>query len=1041
MKQFLKKILKRKSRNQGNSYIMVVATISFLAVLVAAILVAVALIYRLKAYDINSRDNFYYLEQAMDEIYAGVGADAMLHLNAAYEDTVEVLVYFDPDTQSYVTMDTETANKRLKSSFISRVKSDSNYDNADSIKSHLLTFLSYPHTDYNGVLVNDEGVQVYVDNVAKTDDEVTIVNLILKREAAYSTINTRKPVAGSEGQDTFVQSITTDLAITKPEFDVNFNSISAELNSLYPFAVVADSGIEVNGSGTKVNIVGDVYAASDFYNKDYNITDTGHDNYIPKDTDKDKIKYASVNSYDDDRMKDCNGIDEKSMYSGIYVNGADVLITSSKLIVPGSIAAMNAANVTITSPGTGSATTTAADVWADSIVLGGYSVKTSAASDDLKGSVINMRAHAYISDDLEVNATGSEFVLTGQYYGYNYASIDNRTYTDEFLKAASGRTFVDNTPNTIKDGATIAGQAHYNSSAIIVNGQNSVLDLSGVSDMYIAGQAYVELSKETKVNEVTVSYTDGTVKDATAEDITVEQSTYEYNSLGEAEDDKGNTVKDDDGNTVYDNYTDTNDWVIWKTNESDLSKNIVLATVPKTVSYDTLSDSGNWKRVRVSYKGVTYEGYMRKGLENKSTIQDYRTGEAISVKSNQLAYIPNWAVHDGADGLYVTLPESVQNLDIFKDNWKVVSKIPVIRSVISGKTYYFFDFSSAVKLADGTDISADDKAAMNKFIASYADLFTVDEITGKSEGATNGLTDITDYDYFKIKMLNVGTTTVQDGKTSVSFADVYSNSAISILQDAKITIRADSKSIRPLLTVAKDINTSIEEKNRFVGEGETGDSTIALPDSVDAEGNPYGYADTAGSLATSVTTKLQSQYKEMKWLLTNRSHNAADVAEAHDMAESDITPINHFFYINKVDKKKVYTTIGGYKVYISDEDLTIKDKDAMGIIICKGDVTFDTDVESFNGLVVAGGKIIINHSMTLAANEQIVKKTLEQCDDSRQYKGSDDISEVCDLFQQFVSSYSETEVKDEIATDSMKSISAVQFEDILGFKNWKKNVD
>ena len=61
------KIKKRQKKNQGNSFIVVVATLSFLAVLTAALLVAVALCYRLKAYDINAKDNFYYLEQAMDE--------------------------------------------------------------------------------------------------------------------------------------------------------------------------------------------------------------------------------------------------------------------------------------------------------------------------------------------------------------------------------------------------------------------------------------------------------------------------------------------------------------------------------------------------------------------------------------------------------------------------------------------------------------------------------------------------------------------------------------------------------------------------------------------------------------------------------------------------------------------------------------------------------------------------------------------------------------------------------------------------------------
>ena len=54
----LKKIKKHKN-NQGNTFIMVIVTLSFLAVLTSALLVAIALCYKLKALDINSRDNFY----------------------------------------------------------------------------------------------------------------------------------------------------------------------------------------------------------------------------------------------------------------------------------------------------------------------------------------------------------------------------------------------------------------------------------------------------------------------------------------------------------------------------------------------------------------------------------------------------------------------------------------------------------------------------------------------------------------------------------------------------------------------------------------------------------------------------------------------------------------------------------------------------------------------------------------------------------------------------------------------------------------------
>jgi len=168
------------------------------------------------------------------------------------------------------------------------------------------------------------------------------------------------------------------------------------------------------------------------------------------------------------------------------------------------------------------------------------------------------------------------------------------------------------------------------------------------------------------------------------------------------------------------------------------------------------------------------------------------------------------------------------------------------------------------------------------------------------------------------------------------------------------------------------------------------------------------------------------------------------------MNESDITPINHFFYFNKLDKTENILLDSGYKVWMSDEDIEINADDfakgdVKGLVLCKGDVTFDATVKSFEGLIVSGGKIIVNQTMNFSANEEIIKSILRECDESQKYKGTLENARnhfnVCEMFQQYQSFYvPETETGD-IKTESMKSISAVQFEDILSFQNWKKNVD
>ena len=59
---------------------LVIVALGFVGVLTGSLLMAVAYAYRQKLYDYNAKSNFYYLEQAMDEVYAGVGSKTMEYI-------------------------------------------------------------------------------------------------------------------------------------------------------------------------------------------------------------------------------------------------------------------------------------------------------------------------------------------------------------------------------------------------------------------------------------------------------------------------------------------------------------------------------------------------------------------------------------------------------------------------------------------------------------------------------------------------------------------------------------------------------------------------------------------------------------------------------------------------------------------------------------------------------------------------------------------------------------------------------------------------
>ena len=86
MKKLISKI-KNKINNSGSSLVLVIVALAFVGILTGALLTAVAYVYRLKLYDYNAKSNFYYLEQAMDEVYSGLGSQTMIDMQ---EDIVKL---------------------------------------------------------------------------------------------------------------------------------------------------------------------------------------------------------------------------------------------------------------------------------------------------------------------------------------------------------------------------------------------------------------------------------------------------------------------------------------------------------------------------------------------------------------------------------------------------------------------------------------------------------------------------------------------------------------------------------------------------------------------------------------------------------------------------------------------------------------------------------------------------------------------------------------------------------------------------------------
>lgn len=1000
----IKKLLK-KLNNQGSSVVMVVAALGFIGIIVGALLMAAGYTYKQKLQDLNARDNFYYVEQAMNEIYAGVGSKTAANMQEAYIYTIENMVYFDLQTGTYKNRTDEEANRMFKEKFMELLSSNPDFVN-DAVADSLSKYIT------NSSVVLDAS-RLYVERV-DADNDTKIESIIIKNVTLTRTANYNR----SQANGAYTQRLSTDIVIGEPDFNVAFNSSMSSYSNLFQFATVADMGIEINQTaGNSLTIAGNVYAGADYYNKKYNestykegVNDgskTFAGTYSGEEvsynhgsvTSKQYVEgtspvntyfnsYSTLNDPENPGFSEYyDGVNQRSAYSGIYVNGSTVSILADTVIVPGTIAVMNSANLSIY--GKSGTATSESEIWTDNIILDGTCRKTTTTLTsgqqqiNYQGATALLRANVFVKDDTEINATGATFQLKGSYYGYGDSTAKDER---DFIPTVLTENFqIENADGTVEN------RGHYNSSAIIVNGEHSLLNLEDTNTIYLAGRSYIELSKQ------------------------VEQSVADET--------------DEDGNP--------------------------MTVIRQTYTYTPMSE----------------DNLLTSAVNDTVYIRDYKTGESISLKSNQKAYIP--VMYTGVptlDSIYTNpsaspvscyqakLHPALKDTPLFDKyfpdmpfvsidgNGTRSTKIPCVMQLVSGKKYYYIDFETAYKLLEAYNYSAirsydspEEYAA--SFIKDYVAVLN-GTFSPEDENYAGYLVDIRDFEDFEAGDILLPE---MDNGLNINPVNVYSSGAIT------------SKNGTSFDMITKNSQTDIN--------------------SLLSSQNVTQSAETSAVTALRFSDDLDIEYELVKWNLGHfTSATDPEVLYIKDLLSDSsfgvgsITPINRY-----IDMRKIGTyagaggTIGdlrpakstetgsepgvlklesGYSVWINDgvssgptdsASVTISTTNAdgvvKGIVITKGDVYFDASVKSFEGLVVAGGKVYINNNLsTFTASPEICRAIIREC----QLSSDDKCKYLLSLFK----GYEDSSVEDltQPGTDK-RTIDTIEYSDVVSFDNWMKNVE
>ena len=160
--------------------------------------------------------------------------------------------------------------------------------------------------------------------------------------------------------------------------------------------------------------------------------------------------------------------------SRVTVENAAYIISGGDIVVGNSDLFVNSSNQN-------------AELIVRDVVSGGIGFQTNVYAQGLavNGSHLDISGRTFVANDLILSGRNSNVSLSGQYFGYG--DVKDATHSEEVATEGGGTKDVNLNP------------AAY-SSAIVINGKNSTVDLTGLNTLQLAGRAYVSLTQNEEEN-------------------------------------------------------------------------------------------------------------------------------------------------------------------------------------------------------------------------------------------------------------------------------------------------------------------------------------------------------------------------------------------------------------------------------------------------------------------------------------------------------------------------------------------------------------
>ena len=451
--------------DKGSTLITVIVAIAFVTILVSIILGTTLVNVRMKGIDRRTKDDFYYAERSLNDIYTGLGQEMAKFAGDEYDkafktigETLERDVYerdeegdpaLDEDgnpKKKKVEVDynlAENAEKDFKTQFLKKA-----YDKAVELSTKAPEEDVYPLEGY--ILDTSKGKVAKIGGVEyqKKDGTQTIyldeaTRVVIKNVQVYV-----------EDDSNYRSTISTDIVIVPPAVD--FLGTNADVSD---YGLIANEGLYIDASTGDVTINGNVYAG---------------------------VHGTEIASLDSDFKEKTDEFSRDGVYGGINIKNGKVTFDGNYIVSKGDIN-LSGTNpqIKVNSPIVAGADVNLANLWFTSIrtiskSLFSEGAKIDADNDPLTKPTIDINANVFALNDMALNADNTSAVIKGNYYGYNEGGMPS------ILGRVDGRYDGEN-------------------SAIIVNGSNAYLDMRDINNFVLMGKAYIDFTSDddTKASAMT----------------------------------------------------------------------------------------------------------------------------------------------------------------------------------------------------------------------------------------------------------------------------------------------------------------------------------------------------------------------------------------------------------------------------------------------------------------------------------------------------------------------------------------------------------